>query len=56
MTSSGAVFALLGGLEDDFIGAAKLIGMRFEQAGDIHAAGGMRVVAAAVIRPSCSDL
>ena len=43
-----AVFALLGGLEDDLIGAAKLVGMRFEQAGDIHAAGGMRVVAAAV--------
>ena len=43
-----AVLALLGGLKDDFICAAKRVGVRLQQAGDEHAAGGVRVVAAAV--------
>ena len=43
-----AVFALLGGLEDDFVGAAELIAVRLKQAGDEYAAGGVRVMSAAV--------
>ena len=43
-----AVLALLGGLEDDFVGAAELVAVRLKQAGDEYAAGGVRVMSAAV--------